>query len=304
MDLETCQDCKRKTEVVMDHQTGDIICSACGLILENHCIDDTAEWRTFTDDNNSNKDPNRVGATHNPFLDGSNLTTFILKSDKGGASDKLNGSKFTLKSNSDINLTTNFQTIATMAERLGLVHLIKHRACQIYKQVVETKCCRGRKVDSVLAACVHIACKEEKLSRTFKEIAEATNSVSPKEILKSKKMIDMNLGIKVVSDQPEAQQVRRLCSSLCMDKKAVKAVQEAHQKSQLMDIRRTPQTILAAIIYAVSQHTDDKKTIGEVARMTRVSEGTIKKCLKDLYDDISKLIPTWIVSNPHGISKN
>ncbi|KAL3568065.1 hypothetical protein D5086_030716 [Populus alba] len=71
-----CKDCKANTYIVLDHSNGDTICTDCGLVLESYYIDETTEWRAFNDDNND-KDPNRVGYNANPLLSQGNLTTSI-----------------------------------------------------------------------------------------------------------------------------------------------------------------------------------------------------------------------------------
>ncbi|XP_010451833.1 PREDICTED: uncharacterized protein LOC104734020 [Camelina sativa] len=40
MEVITCLDCKKQTDVVIDYQSGDTICTECGLILDSHYIVD------------------------------------------------------------------------------------------------------------------------------------------------------------------------------------------------------------------------------------------------------------------------
>ncbi|GKA94369.1 transcription initiation factor IIB-2 [Tanacetum coccineum] len=53
--------------------------------------------------------------------------------------------------------------------------------------------------------------------------------------------------------------MRRFCSNLGMANQTVKAAQESAQKSEEFDIQRSPISIAAAIIYIVTQLSDDKK---------------------------------------------
>ncbi|CAA3013118.1 transcription initiation factor IIB-2 [Olea europaea subsp. europaea] len=73
----------------------------------------------------------------------------------------------------------------------------------------------------------------------------------------------------------------------------VKAAQEAVQKSEESDIRRSPISIAAAIIYIVTQLSDDKKLLKDVSLATGVAEGTIRNSYKDLYPHLLKIIPNW-----------
>lgn len=113
-----CADCKRLTEVVFDHSAGDTICSECGLVLEDHSVDETSEWRTFANES-SDHDPVRVGGPLNPLLSDGGLSTVIAKPG-GGSSDLFSGSlgKWqTRGSNPDRNLIQAFKSISAMSDR-------------------------------------------------------------------------------------------------------------------------------------------------------------------------------------------
>ncbi|GMP87896.1 hypothetical protein CsSME_00040081 [Camellia sinensis var. sinensis] len=87
--------------------------------------------------------------------------------------------------------------------------------------------------------------------------------------------------------------LRRFCSHLGMTNQAVKAAQEAVQKSEELDIRRSPISIAAAVIYIITQLSDDKKLLKDISLATGVAEGTIRNSYKDLYPYASRLIPSW-----------
>ena len=113
-----CTDCKRETELVVDHSAGDTLCSECGLVLESHSIDETSEWRTFANES-SNSDPNRVGGPTNPLLADSALTTVIAKTN-GSSGDFLSNSLGRWQNrngNPERGLMQAFKTIATMSDR-------------------------------------------------------------------------------------------------------------------------------------------------------------------------------------------
>ncbi|KAL6010136.1 hypothetical protein ACLOJK_000567 [Asimina triloba] len=85
--------------------------------------------------------------------------------------------------------------------------------------------------------------------------------------------------------------LRRFCSHLGMSNQAVKAAQEAVQRSEELDIRRSPISIAAAVIYMITQLSDDKKLLRDISLATGVAEGTIRNSYKDLYPYASRLIP-------------
>ncbi|CAO2837296.1 unnamed protein product [Amaranthus hypochondriacus] len=298
-DFSYCPDCKRSTEVVLDHAAGDTVCVECGLVLEAHSIDEHSEWRTFANEAQDN-DPVRVGGPTNPLLTDGGLSTVISKPN-GSSTEFLTSSLGRWQSrgsNPDRNLIQAFKSIATMADRLGLVSTIKDRASEIYKKVEDQKPLRGRNQDAILAACLYIACRQEDKPRTVKEICSVANGATKKEIGRAKefivKQLEGEMGQSVEMGTIHAGDfLRRFCSHLGMDKQAVKAAQEAVQTSEALDIRRSPISIAAAIIYIVTQLSDDKKPLKDISLATGVAEGTIRNSYKDLYPHISKIIPSW-----------
>ncbi|EOY09191.1 Cyclin-like family protein isoform 2, partial [Theobroma cacao] len=243
-----CSDCKRHTEVVFDHSAGDTVCSECGLVLESHSIDETSEWRTFANESGDN-DPVRVGGPTNPLLADGGLSTVIAK--PNGASGEFLSSSLgrwqNRGSNPDRGLILAFKTIATMSDRLGLVATIKDRANEIYKK-----------------------------PRTVKEICSVANGATKKEIGRAKEYIVKQLGLETgqsveMGTIHAGDFMRRFCSNLGMNNQAVKAAQEAVQKSEEFDIRRSPISIAAAVIYIITQLSDDKKPLRDISVATGVA---------------------------------
>ncbi|KAL9250013.1 Transcription initiation factor IIB-2-like protein [Drosera capensis] len=298
-DSSYCPDCKRSTEVVFDHSAGDTVCSECGLVLESHSIDETSEWRTFANESGDN-DPNRVGGPSNPLLSDSGLTTMISKT-KGSGGDSLPsglGRWQSRGSAADRNLLHAFNVIATMADRLGLVTTIKDRANEIYKKVEDQKPLRGRNQDAILAACLYIACRQEDKPRTVKEICSVANGATKKEIGRAKeyivKQLELEMGQSMEMGTIHAGDfLKRFCSHLSMSKQAVKAAEETVQKSEELDIRRSPISLAAAIIYIITQLSEEKKAVKDISLVTGVAEGTVRNVYKDLYPHLSKIIPNW-----------
>ncbi|WMV52760.1 hypothetical protein MTR67_046145 [Solanum verrucosum] len=289
-----------------------MVCSECGLVLESHSIDETSEWRTFANESGDN-DPVRVGGPNNPLLSDGGLSTVISKPN-GTTSDFLTSSLGRWQnrgSNADRSLILAFKAIGVMSDRgTPDPHLwdytgyvvggggVKDRANEIYKKVEDQKSSRGRNQDAILAACLYIACRQEDKPRTVKEICSVANGATKKEIGRAKeyivKQLELEMGQSVEMGTIHAGDfMRRFCSNLGMTNQAVKAAQEAVKKSEEFDIRRSPISIAAAVIYIVTQLSDEKKPVKDVSLATGVAEGTIRNSFKDLYPHLSKIIPNW-----------
>ncbi|CAH9068687.1 unnamed protein product [Cuscuta epithymum] len=91
--------------------------------------------------------------------------------------------------------------------------------------------------------------------------------------------------------------LRRFCSNLGMNHEEIKAVQETVLMSKEFDIRRSPISIAAAIIYMLTQLSDAKKPLKDIALATTVAEGTIKNAYRDLFPHASKILPEWYIKD-------
>ena len=143
-DLLFSPDCHRRTEVVLDHATGDTICTECALVLDARFVDEGSEWRSFADDGGGeDRDPSRVGGRNDPFLDNAPLDTRIVfngppktQSEGGHALPRM---RIAGGPDPDQTLVEVFRAIADMADRLGLVATIQDRAKDVYKKMDEAK---------------------------------------------------------------------------------------------------------------------------------------------------------------------
>jgi transcription initiation factor TFIIB len=288
-----CPDCRRATEVVLDHATGDTICTECALVLEAHYIDEGSEWRSFADDGGGeDRDPSRVGGPGDPFLGEAPLTTRIVVAGplKAKAGDGAAIPRVRVSGDEPDN--EPYHAIADMAERLGLVATIRDRAKEVYKKMDEAKQCPrlGKKRDVFYAACLYVACRNEGKPRTYKELATATSSGpgAKKEIGRLTTLIKKVLGeedgqVLDIGVVRAADYLRRFCSLLGMGNQEIRAAEEATRRlDDGLDVRRNPESIAAAIIYMILKRADSKRTVRDVSMATGVAEGTIKEAHKEL----------------------
>ncbi|CAI5471202.1 unnamed protein product [Closterium sp. Yama58-4] len=304
-----CGECKRNTELVHDHAAGDLICAECGLVVEAHSVDETSEWRTFSNEA-ANTDPVRVGGPTNQLLTDGGLTTMISAGKNGQGGADLPGRKgwASQGSNPDRDLINAFQSIGDMADRLGLVATIRDRANEIFKKVHDLKSIRGRSNEATYAACLYIACRQEDKPRTFKEIGSAGNNISKKEIGRATKFIvkqlEADMGAVDMGAVNAGDFMRRFCSHLGMKGAPVQAAIEVVQNTEQIDIRtsRAPISKAAAAIYMVTQLCSNPVPTKDISRATGVAEGTIRNTYKDLLPFASRLLPESY-AKPEDIAK-
>jgi len=295
--------CKFHPEAALieDYRAGDQICSACGLVVGDRVIDVGSEWRTFSSESGS-ADKSRVGATENTLL-GSDLSTMIGPSPGGrgaggsysnmssDAAIYANRSRSQSSSTSDRALMDAFRTMSNMSDRINLPRTITDRANVLFKVVYEGRNLKGRSNSAIAAACLYIACRQDGVPRTFKEIV-AVSAVSKKEIGRVFKLIlkahDTNVELITTGDF-----MSRFCGTLSLARPIQKAATCIAQKAVDMDIvpGRSPISVTAAAIYMASQASRDKRTQKEIADIAGVADVTIRQSYKLMLPRAKDLFP-------------
>ncbi|XP_052790658.1 transcription initiation factor IIB-like isoform X2 [Mya arenaria] len=282
------------TPLVEDYHAGDMICPECGLVVGDRVVDVGTEWRTFSNEK-SDKDPSRVGASENPLLEGGDLSTMIAFDPKTTQQMDENGkpmykNRRTMNS-SDRALLNAFREISQMGDRLNLPKMVADRGNTLFKQVNDTKSLKGRSNDAICSACMYIACRQEGVPRTFKEIC-AVSKVSKKEIGRVFKLIlkalETNVDLITTGDF-----MARFCSNLTLSSKIQKAATCIARKAVDLYLvpGRSPVSVAAAAIYMASQASEDKKTQKEIGDIAGVAEVTIRQAYKLMYPHAHKLFP-------------
>ncbi|KAK4481696.1 hypothetical protein RD792_012604, partial [Penstemon davidsonii] len=174
--------------------------------------------------------------------------------------------------------------------------ILKDRAGEIFKKLEDQKCTRGRKLEALVAACIYIACRQESKPRTLKEICSTSGGATIREISRAKgyivKQLKFEMGESMEMGTVHARDyLRRFCSNLGMSNIEVRVVQETVKKAGDFDIRRSPISIAAVIIFMITQLSESKKPLRDISIATTVAEGTIRQAYKDIYPFAAKMIP-------------
>merc|ERR1712126_59482 len=284
-----------EAHLVEDYRAGDMICSECGLVVGDRVIDVGSKWRSFSanDKNNKSTDNSRVGGPENPLLTNDLSTTMTMP--MGAAAFNEDGSaKYQNRrqiSSSDRTLIAAFREIRQMADRLNLPQMIPDRANTLFKQVHDTKCMKGKSGDAIASACLYIACRQEAVPRTFKEIC-AVSKVSKKDIGKCFKQIVRTLETSMELIK-SGDFMSRFCSNLGLSQSIQKASIHIATKAVDLDLvpGRSPISVAAASIYMACSASKEKKTQKEIGDIAGVAEVTIKQAYKLMLPRAKDLFP-------------
>ncbi|KAL7752292.1 transcription initiation factor IIB [Sorochytrium milnesiophthora] len=283
-----CQVCRDPTpNIVEDFKQGDLVCGTCGTVFKDRIIDTRSEWRTFSNDENTD-DPSRVGAAADPLLGNAlNMETTISRRDGGkGASRELNKVHAkTSAAKGQRNILQAFKDIANLGERMGLPRNIIDTAKQMYKKADDDKLIKG-KHDAVVATCVVLACRANFVPRTFKEMAEVTK-VPKNDIGKVFSALKQHLLSETTQMNPENIS-DRFCNQLGLSVPITRQVQDMCRKARSLPglDGRSPNTIVGACVYLVTQSAGLDVSCRDIAEVVSVSEATIKSAHRILSDQV------------------
>ncbi|KAL6059035.1 transcription initiation factor IIB [Balamuthia mandrillaris] len=277
-----CPECKNPNgDIREDHSSGDMVCRECGLVIGERLVDPRAEKRTFAD---SDSDPSRTSKV-NEFLRSNGLATEIAT---GGKMSQYQRRIQVEKE--DQALLAGFEKITHISEILKLPQRIRIKAKELYSQfeAKRNKTMRAKR-DSIVAAIIYMACKEESVPRTFKEISRETD-IPFKEIRKYYLALTKLLP-KGEGRTSAANLVHRFGNGLKLPFEVCSTAATVAEKGSPLLEGRDPSSIAAAcLLFACKLHNQPRPE-RDIAVAASISPTTLKNAFKILMDNQAKVLP-------------
>lgn len=293
---ERCFVCGAENTIVTDYINGQIACTNCACVLDDRVIDETSEWRNFSNENpgNQSSDPNRVGGPINPFLDEINLTTTISTHKNSGTLAKW---KYRSLGSGNRSLLRGFKKLDELAAKLDLLTSIVEKSKDTLKKVEESKKLKGRSLDSVIAAIFFYACRQCNAPRTIKDIVQALK-------LEKKDVTRCYNSIRSIIQSPEDVPILTntiglvsiYCNKLGVDNKTKKAANDIAEQvcqSEIIAGRNPSSVAAASICFALNLINDPNQKIlkKDIAVISKTTENTIQSAFLKLLKYKSEITP-------------
>jgi transcription initiation factor TFIIIB Brf1 subunit/transcription initiation factor TFIIB len=176
-----CPECKEVPPNLEFPDSHETVCGSCGLVLADREIDTHSEWRTFSNDDQNNDDPSRVGDAANPLLNGNQLETQIAAGATGKARELYRAQNKQSSEKTNKALLAAYKEIGALCDGFNIQKNVADTAKYLFKIVDDAKAFKGKSQDVIIAGCIFIACRQCKVPRTFTEIFAVTK-VTRKEI--------------------------------------------------------------------------------------------------------------------------
>jgi len=179
---EICEKCQAKNSFIEDYVQGNIVCTNCGLVLEENIIDEQYEKRTFETDN---KEIKRVSSPTSPGQ-GAGLGTYIVKMKNGHINKEIIYPEPTgEEEEEDKKIVKNFERIDKLLSSAEVATTIIDRTKAEYRKLAKHKKLNGRNINHVILALYYYVLRKEKIARSFRDVAEMFPSVTEKQIRKT-----------------------------------------------------------------------------------------------------------------------
>lgn len=272
-------DCAEGPTPVTDWSCGDVVCRACGVVVEGHIIDETPEWRVHEGDDYASKC--RVGAASaalGTYLDGA----VGKRRRRGPALDP-----------GEQALRDGLRVVADFVARFRQpsTGAIARAARMLFEDAHAVRPVRSDTRAATAAAAVYLGCKLEDTARELRQVAEVCG-VDSRSL--NAATADLKAAVRERPYHPrlyaslEASKLLdifldRLGLAAADRKRAWRASQAlAGRLRELLDCGRKPRTICSGLLYVAMQDEGIATSKKEVTEACAVCQQTLDKVVAQI----------------------
>ena len=299
----SCSVCKRSDKMITDPESGEVICSSCGVVLLDKIEDiSRPERRVFGSGaggmgggRQTGNTRARTGAPISLARHDMGLATIIGKEDRDASGQKIGTSiRSTVKrlrtwdsrayihSSSDRNLIQAFNELNIMKDKLALSDAIVEKSAYIYRKAQTRGLVRGRTTSGIMAAAIYAVCREIRTPRTLKDIAAASN-IRRKAVAKAYRKLIMELDFKVPNIDP-MKCIVKIGNKANLSEKIVR-----HAISIMSDVTdneisagKDPMALAATVLYVSCIKNGENIKQNNISNAAGITGVTLRNRFKDL----------------------
>lgn len=330
-DRRSCPECPGKTRLELDYSAGDLICTACGLVVMSQCFDDAQEWRNFAQE----------GVENGPRVDSRARSDSFLTLDKAfgevdGTSISAGGGQtaedlrraMIMMQGQVVTSTANRQAkaFAEKVQHEGRRHLnlnedIIDKCLEHIKTLADLTQIPKKVTQQHVYALIHIASSELSSGRTVKELARArAQSGSTKQgalekgiekcVKELRKILSPELEKAIPLNVAAEERVPRVRTRLQLPPELDQPI--SHAVSQASKYRlfqpgqpKAEAAFIAASVYIVcflKQQPAKSICLDDVAQELQVEKAAVQKAYKELKAFINSILPKQMsIDVPGGV---
>jgi transcription initiation factor TFIIB len=293
IEILTCSTCNTDQTVITDPETGEIICSKCGLVICERVEDNSHQERRAYSIEEANL-RSRTGAPISLAFYDKGLSTIIGRSSKDAKGSILGAatlsrierlrtweSRINRHEHSERSIKQAFRQLVVLKDKLGLTDTMIEKSAYIFRKACEGRLLRGRTVDGMLAAAVLIVCREMGNPRTMNDIATAL-AIKRKDVSRNYTVLIFELNIKAPLIDPKC--IIKVANKLKISEKTKHTAINIMMDAVKLKITagKVPMGLAATILYLACIKTGEYVSRASIAEASGVTEVTIRNRLKDI----------------------
>ncbi len=290
--MDKCPECG-STNLIHDYDTGETVCSDCGLVIRDQMMDKGPEWRAFTQEEKESR--SRVGIPTSYSVHDKGLSTAIGRIDRDAFGRKLPLStrlqmlrlrkwqiRSRVHSSVDRNLAQAMAELDRLSDKVYIPGSVKEKAAVIYRKALDKGLVRGRSIAAIAAASLYAACRITRTARTLREISEAS-LVNKKDVARCYRLLLRELEIQMPIADPLTY-ISKIAEKIDISGEtqglAIKIIREAKKKKAAAG--KDPLGLAAAALYIACLKRGERKTQKDIAEAANVTEVTVRNRYKNL----------------------
>jgi transcription initiation factor TFIIB len=273
--------------------TSELVCQSCGIVFSSTHFSTDPEWRAF-DPMQREKLP-RVGAPTNWTIHDKGLSTNL-----GWQNHDFSGKQLSPEMRSKLyrlrkwqrrsmisdsrnrNLSQALSEMSKIQSKLNLPRNVIETSSMIYRKALNANMIRGRTIQSIVVACIYMACRQCSIIRSLEDVASSSN-ISKKDAARNYRFLLRELRASVPQIDSQSY-ISKIVSNLGLIGETERLAKTILHTASLMKLTggRGPAGMAAASVYISTRITSDLRTQGDIAKEAQVTEVTIRNRYKEL----------------------
>jgi transcription initiation factor TFIIB len=293
----SCSLCK-STATIFDSNTGEIICSICGMVIHDDMESLEPEWRNFSDCGMVEISKKiRTGRPISLALYDKGLSTHISYSNVDANGDTINPIQTPIverirrwdkissfnNNSSARNLKYAFEVMSRIKDKLSLTDAVIEKAAYFYRRALVKKLIQGRSIESMVVASVYAACRKLNVPRKLDEIS---GTVNDDKVFAGKcyRLLLRDLKIQNIPIIDSTNYLSKIASKAKVSEKTYRRALEmlATVKKNHISSGKDPSALASAILYAACLEEDEKMTQAQLAFAGNTSAVSIRHRFIDI----------------------
>ncbi|MCW3997083.1 MAG: transcription initiation factor IIB [Candidatus Bathyarchaeota archaeon] len=286
-----CAHCK-SANLITDKNSGEIVCSQCGLVTTDDMLNQTPEWKAVTLEQYKTQTRTGIPIRYSRFDKGLHTTITGYMDGLGKPlSSKAKRRAYYLRrthnrsithDSHEQNLKLAMNELRILSEKLHISFPVQELAAVIYRKALNKDLIRGRCIKTIAAAAMYVACRFTKTSKTLSDIARYSG-LNRIEVSRDYRLIINTLKIKMPSHDP-LNYISRLAEKANISGKvqgaAIRILAKAKRKR--ITTGKDPVGMAAAVLYIACQLKGENVTQEKIAKVAGVSEVTVRNRKREL----------------------